>query len=280
MNLQELSNSFINALKETAKEESKEKTKELINNNGGEEIAEFVSDVVIGTAFDAGFSFLPVIGKPILEYRKNKAIKNIHHFLKLLSERIHILENANNYYDKEKLERIITIATDKVANELQEEKIKHIANGLLNSIEHNFSYDISILYFSILDRITLLEIEILKNYAMPFDERVEFFGRVIQEKFNVTDEGYFAAKNNLLRNGLLDNKTERYLQHDIDKILEAIQDMQEDISKITKYVNSNSKSKLKTKGNKKIWNKTKDSVQITKLGRNFIDYFINENLNR
>ncbi|RIO79341.1 hypothetical protein, partial [Staphylococcus gallinarum] len=91
------------------------------------------------------------------------------------------------------------------------------------------------------------------------------------------DTGYEAARNNLLRNGLLQNKTENYLQHDIDELIDSMEKAQKDIISIADYVESNKvKKKLRISNNKRTKNKTKDSVSISKLGNDFIKYFISE----
>ncbi|RIN57066.1 hypothetical protein BU052_08700, partial [Staphylococcus simulans] len=119
--------------------------------------------------------------------------------------------------------------------------------------------------------------EILKQYSIPYNERKEMWGRKIIDDFNITDAGYKAAKNNLLRNGLLQNKTENYLQHDIDEIMESMEKAQKDIISIADYLKSSkSKKRLRVSYNKKTKNKTKDSVSISELGNDFIKYFISE----
>ena len=128
-----------------------------------------------------------------------------------------------------------------------------------------------------MDRLTILEIEILKQYSLPYYEREDMWAKKIIDDFNITDEGYIAARTNLLRNGLLQNKTENYLQHDIDELLESMEKAQKDIISIADYIDSSkSRKRLKVSRNKKTKSKTKDSVSISKLGNAFIKYFISE----
>ncbi|PTJ14063.1 hypothetical protein [Staphylococcus simulans] len=263
-----LLDAFSSNLADGAKEELKTETLGV----GGE--------IMANTALDAFASLLPIMGGTISGHIKNKAIKNQSIYIKELSKRVDILEKANdtdNQEYNEKIDDLYILGSETSARTKQEEKIKYISNGVLNTIKHNFSYDISILYFSILDRMTILEIEILKQYSIPYNERKEMWGRKIIDDFNITDAGYKAAKNNLLRNGLLQNKTENYLQHDIDEIMESMEKAQKDIISIADYLKSSkSKKRLRVSYNKKTKNKTKDSVSISELGNDFIKYFISE----
>lgn len=264
--------SLLDAVSSNLADEAKEELKTETLSIGGE--------IMANTALDAVASLVPIMGNAISGHMKNKAIKNQSIYIQELFKRLDILEKANNTNDEEyseKIDDLYILGSETSAKAKQEEKIKYISNGVLNSIKHNFSYDISILYFSILDRITILEIEILKQYSIPDYEREEMWARKIIHNFNITDTGYKAAKNNLLRNGLLQSKTENYLQHDIDEIIESMEKAQKDIISIADYLkNNNSKKRLKVSYNKKTKNKTKDSVSISGLGNDFIKYFISE----
>ncbi|WP_436959421.1 hypothetical protein [Staphylococcus xylosus] len=263
---------FLGAASENLADQAKEELKTETLSTGGE----LVTDIAIDTF--AGM--VPVIGHTISGYRKTKAIKNQSIFINELCKRIDILEEANNKNDKEyheKIDELYILGSETSNLAKQQEKIKYISNGVLNAIKYDFSYDISILYFSILDRMTILEIEILKQYNIPYFEREELWGQKIIKDFNITEAGYDAAKSNLLRNGLLQSKTESYLQHDIDKLLDSMETAQKDIINIADFIESNKKNKkIKISKNKKTKNKTKDSISISKLGRDFVNYFISE----
>ncbi|MDW4041412.1 hypothetical protein QI289_00255 [Staphylococcus saprophyticus] len=268
----EILDAFLGAASDNLADQAKEVLKTETLSTGGE----LVTDIAIDTF--AGM--VPFIGHTISGYRKTKAIKNQTIFINELCKRIDILEEANNKKDKEyheKIDDLYLLGSETSNLAKQQEKIKYISNGVLNAIKHDFSYDMSILYFSILDRMTILEIEILKQYNIPFFEREELWAQKIIKNFNITEAGYDAAKSNLLRNGLLQNKTEHYLQHDIDELLDSMETAQRDIINIADFIESNKKNKkLKISKNKKTKNKTKDSVSISELGRNFVSYFIND----
>lgn len=265
-------NTLLGAASDNLADEAKEKLKTEALDTGGEIMANIALDTVAG--------FVPIMGNAISGYMKSKALKNQSLYIKELYKRLDILEQANNTDDEEyseKIDDLYILGSETSAKAKQEEKIKYISNGVLNTIKHNFSYDISILYFSILDRLTILEIEILKQYSIPYYERENMWWKKIIDDFNITDTGYEAARNNLLRNGLLQNKTENYLQHDIDELIDSMEKAQKDIISIADYVESNKvKKKLRISNNKRTKNKTKDSVSISKLGNDFIKYFISE----
>lgn len=263
---------LLGAASDNLADEAKEELKTEALGSGGEIMANIALDTVAG--------FVPVMGNAISGYMKTKAIKNQTLYIKELYKRVDILEQANDIDDEEynrKIDDLYILGSETSAKAKQEEKIKYISNGVLNTIKHNFSYDISILYFSILDRLTILEIEILKQYSIPYYEREDMWVKNIIEDFNITDTGYEAAKSNLLRNGLLQNKTENYLQHDIDELIDSMEIAQKDIISIASYIESSkAKKKLKISNNKKIKNKTKDSITISSLGNDFIKYFVSE----
>ncbi|PTL18622.1 hypothetical protein BUZ08_00260 [Staphylococcus gallinarum] len=265
-------NTLLGAASDNLADEAKEKLKTEALDTGGEIMANIALDTVAG--------FAPIMGNAISGYMKSKALKNQSLYIKELYKRLDILEQANNTDDEEyseKIDDLYILGSETSAKAKQEEKIKYISNGVLNTIKHNFLYDISILYFSILDRLTILEIEILKQYSIPYYERENMWWKKIIDDFNITDTGYEAARNNLLRNGLLQNKTENYLQHDIDELIDSMEKAQKDIISIADYVESNKvKKKLRISNNKRTKNKTKDSVSISKLGNDFIKYFISE----
>ncbi|WP_218696853.1 hypothetical protein [Mammaliicoccus sciuri] len=262
--------SILNATSENLADEVKEELKTDALNTG----SELLADITIDTAA----SLIPYMGNAIVNYRKGKTIRNQAMYLNELAKRVEILEaaNKNNNQDyKDKVDEIFIMGSESAASTKQTEKIEYISNGVLNSIKNDFSYDISILYFSILDRLTILEIEILKQYSLPYYEREVGWNQKIIEKFKITDPGYNAARNNLLKNGLLESKTENFIQHDIDEILTSIETAQKDIINIAEFIeNAKRNKKLKISKNKKTKSKTKDSVLISKLGNDFVKYFI------
>lgn len=265
-------NTVVEATSDNLANQAKESMKTEALSAGGEMMADIAIDSVAG--------FIPVIGNAISGYRKNKAINNLNVFIQELHKRVSILEEANKSENKdyqEKIDDFYVIGSDITVKTTQEEKIKYIANGVLNSIKNDFSYDISILYFSVLERMTILELEILKKYNQFIFDRGEDWVSEIIESFNINMPGFKAAKSNLIRAGLLQNKTESYLQHDIDEITDALITVQNDINKTVEYINSSTnKRKLKTSKSKKVKNKTKDSVSISKFGKDFVEHFITD----
>lgn len=270
--LGDIINTVVEATSDNLADQAKESMKTEALSAGGEMMADIAIDSVAG--------FIPVIGNAISGYRKNKAINNLNVFIQELHKRVSILEEANKSENKdyqEKIDDFYVIGSDITVKTTQEEKIKYIANGVLNSIKNDFSYDISILYFSVLERMTILELEILKKYNQFIFDRGEDWVNEIIESFNINMPGFKAAKSNLIRAGLLQNKTESYLQHDIDEITDALITAQNDINKTVEYINSSTnKRKLKTSKSKKVKNKTKDSVSISKFGKDFVEHFISD----
>lgn len=183
---------LLGAASDNIAEQAKEELKTDALGMGGEMMANIALDTLAG--------FVPVVGNAISGYMRNKAIKNQCLYIKELHKRLDILAQANDTDDEEyskKIDDLYILGSETSVKAKQDEKIKYISNGVLNSIKHDFSYDISILYFSVLDRLTILEIEILNQYSIPYYERENMWGRKIIDDFNITDTGYEAAKNNL-----------------------------------------------------------------------------------
>ncbi|RIO78866.1 hypothetical protein, partial [Staphylococcus gallinarum] len=144
-------NTLLGAASDNLADEAKEKLKTEALDTGGEIMANIALDTVAG--------FAPIMGNAISGYMKSKALKNQSLYIKELYKRLDILEQANNTDDEEyseKIDDLYILGSETSAKAKQEEKIKYISNGVLNTIKHNFLYDISILYFSILDRLTIL----------------------------------------------------------------------------------------------------------------------------
>ncbi|GEP85345.1 Uncharacterised protein [Staphylococcus piscifermentans] len=263
---------IIQSILEAFSAKASEETKEYLGTETMEKGAQLITDVTV----DSITGLIPYIGPQILNFKARQAITNQKIFMEEIKKRLNILEKAVEEGGEEyqqKIDNIFLIGSDATNRCMQEDKIKYIANGVLNSIDNDYSFDMSILYFSILDKITILEIEILNNLKIPYYERKENYKSEIIKKFNITEEGYTAAKYNLIKVGLLESRTENYIQHDIDNILKSLLDAQKDINEISNFLKNKSK-KLKVSGNKKVNSKTKNTIKISKLGSDFINHFI------
>lgn len=246
---------IIQSILEALSTKASEETKEYLGTEAMEKGTQLIADVTV----DSITGMIPYIGPQISSFRARQAISNQKIFFKEIAKRLDILEKAIGKGGEEyqqKIDNIYLIGSDATNRCIQEDKIRYIAKGVLNSIDNDYSFDMSILYFSILDKVTILEIEILKNLNVPYYERRENYKSKIIKNFNITEEGYTAAKYNLIKVGLLESRTENYIQHDIDNILKSLLVAQKDINKISDFLRNKSK-KLKVSGNKKIKSKKK-----------------------
>lgn len=254
--------------------------KQLIPDGMKEGFQMIVSEAVIET----GVSVIPAIGNTVASLRVNRKIHNIEELTKQLASRIDEIESRVDQAsdgDKAVYADCIDFAYESVGHYTQEEKIKYLVNGLVHLINtDDISYDISYLYINTLNRMTLLDIAVLKLYANPFDEEGQ--PRTYQEvydEFNIEYEQYTAVQSNLVILGLLETKTDQALEKDLETLEKQIDRIDKNVNKVFNMLESVLKEKklrgsikLK-KGNYRL--KSKDKFVVSKFGREFYRYFVN-----
>lgn len=259
--------SFLNA----ASQVGSENTKELLISNAKDGIGGMLIDM----GLDTSFGMIPGLGNAYMGHKMNKRHEIMKEFLYELNRRQSSLEKKLgklNDTQKEFSDVVTELALETALNTKQKDKIKLIINGIENTLGQDISFDMTVLYFSILDRLTLLEIELLKiksNY-----NRDEDWYRNLLNVFNVTHEGYKAAESNLVHNGLMEIRTEKYLQKDIDLLIGHVEKLQSNMNKVERYLQGKD-NKLKTSNMISVRNRTKDITEVSKLGRDFINHFLN-----
>lgn len=155
----------------------------------------------------------------------------------------------------------------------------------------NPSFDVAYLYFDTLDKLTLLDIDVLKlyyytNYYLMIDNIDDYDGPTnydeILTKYDIDYSQYEAIRENLLRLGLLENEYDNKIEKDYKNVEQAIKELRTTVSSLYEVVNGKKKvstiKKLTSKSDVKF--KAKDKLKISKFGRNFVKHFlveINEN---
>ncbi|MFI3545150.1 hypothetical protein V5G65_03600 [Mammaliicoccus sciuri] len=264
---QALLESFLNA----ASQVGSDSTKELLTSNAKDSVGGILMDI----GLDTSFGMVPGLGNAYIGHKMNKRHEIMKEFLRELNRRQDSLEKKMGELDdtqKEFSDVITELALETALNTKQKDKIKLIINGIENTLGQDISFDMTVLYFSILDRLTLLEIELLK-IKTSYNRDEDWYRKLLSD-FNVTHEGYKAAESNLVHNGLMEVRTETYLQKDIDLLIDHVEKLQSNMNKIDRHLQGKDK-KLNLSNMRRVRNRTKDVTEVSKLGRDFMNYFIN-----
>ncbi|WP_088189018.1 hypothetical protein [Desulfosporosinus sp. FKA] len=223
-------------MKENLKNQLKESFDTVLG--GGASLAGgLLSDTLFG-------QIAPGIATTILSYKQKRSEKMLFNAMEQLKGRIVKIEDViKQMSDIEKTfisEKLIPIAFDSITEEIQEEKIKFIINGINTAIENKVSNeDIIIAYYDVLNSLRLADIRILiQLYKESKKTAVSY---LIDENRNSMNK-YEAIETHILR------KLESLCLASIQK---TIGDLQGDfISKATP-----------------------DKVRISTLGVQFIEFF-------
>lgn len=171
-------------------------------------------------------------------------------------------ENYREFRDK-----YFGLVSNYVLDEVQEEKIKYITNGFINlSQVSHIKEDFVLTYYDTLKDLRIIDIDILKLYYEsynPFTESGKTLNDIFKE-YNIDYDQYDAIREKLARLGVLTTKREKK----IDDLYNNILNMQDYLEKISKGKKANLKSFKRID--------KKDSFQISKFGREFIDFFISD----
>lgn len=274
---------FLSISSEYGKEILKEEAIPLITN----ELVKQGGNVLI----DYGANMIPGIGGAISEYRTSKKIKNIEKMMTILNENTDTLKEKFEHQtieNKEVLDSIFEMVVGKIENISQEEKIKYMVDGYSEFLDlKNPSFDVAYLYFDTLDKLTLLDIDVLKlfyygNYYLMIDNIDSYDGPTsydeVLTKYDIDYSQYEAIRENLLRLGLFENEYDDKIEKDYKNVEQAIKELRITVSGLYDVVNGKKKvstiKKLTSKSDVKF--KAKDRLKISKFGRNFVKHFLVE----
>ena len=225
---------------------------------------DLVLDGVVGTV-------VPGVMNTVLSYKQKRQEKMFIEFMNNIKDKINILEDRlNNMNHEQYLEfkdKYFGLISDYVLDEVQEAKIKYITNGFINLCEvDKINEDFVLTYYDALKDLRIIDIAVLKLYSEiynPFNQSEKTFDDILVEH-NIDYDQYTAIREKLVRLGLLTTKRE----NKIDDLYNNILNMQDYLENISKG------KKAKLKSFKRI--DKKDSFQISKFGRAFIEFFIEE----
>lgn len=262
----------------------------LLEAGGADVVRQMIGDVAIET----GASVIPIVGQAISSYKVNKKISNLEKFINLVATRLDFfIERLNNSKldDREKYSELLDFAYDSVGSYGQKEKIQFLVNGLETIVNTDkISFDIAYLYINTLNRLSLLDISVIKLYSPPSryfnndqeNENAEFKTyQDVLDKFNITMEQYNAVRSNLNILGLLEKKTDQTLEKDLSELEDHIKRIDSNVklihSDLELIMNPKKKiSKLKKIKVQKIKINADDKFVVSKFGKDFYKYFLNK----
>lgn len=267
----------------------------VVANYAGEEIKEITSDLIsdqfaklaANATIDIGSSMIPGIGNAITSYRTNRRISNLDialSELKNMCESLYASFEKQKQENKEILDRIFHMMLEKVAEVEQQEKITYMINGYSKMLSlDNPSFDIAYLYYDTLDKLTILDISVLKlmfSFKLMNSDKINSPKdyKQILTSFDINRDQYKAVKANLYRMGLLENNYDDALEQDVRKIEESIIDMRKTLKDITNLIKSGAKrNRINVLGRDPRFKiKTHNQLIISKFGQDFVEFFIDE----
>lgn len=269
----------LSVVSEQGKDILKENVVPLITN----ELARQGGDILI----DYGASLIPGIGGAITEFRTNKKIKNLEVMVQAISKRDEELKEKfekQTLKNKQILDEIFEMVIRKIESTSQSEKIEFMINGYSEFLNlDNPSFDVAYLYFDTLDKLTILDISVLKlSYRANTLEDIDGYSNYeeLLKAFDINYDQYVAIRENLNRLGLMENEYDDKLVKDINNLQVAIDEIRGSTESIIKALSGARNAKIKTLSNKsKVRLKAKDRLKISKFGRDFIRFFIINNPN-
>lgn len=218
----------------------------------GSPMLEMISSIflegVAGTA-------VPGVGNMILAYKQKRAEKNaeilISQILKRQDEFDEKLKRLDGSKIKEITQDYFDIMLDYAVNEKQREKIAYIVNGYIKLPEQgNFTEDFVLLYYDTLAELTLLDIRVLKLCSPDWKEDNSM--KVMSDcKIDSGQLRHIVDK--LYRKGLLEQKSEKNIDENFQKVIAMIKEQKDEEIKKVGYI---------------------ETHQLSEFGKNFLEFFL------
>lgn len=150
-----------------------------------------------------------------------------------------------------------------------------MVNGFVNITNHEHVTDDFILtYYDVLKELRMVDISVLRlmynaRYVFGKDSNESFHD--VMEKHGISYEQYESVRRNLQRIGLLTTKTDLNITDDLEEIVDKFKELYKYLDKATDPKFKRSLPKLKLP---KL--KSKENLQLSKFGKDFVEFFINK----
>ncbi|AVB08460.1 MULTISPECIES: hypothetical protein [Bacillus amyloliquefaciens group] len=245
------------------------------SSTGADVVKELTSNLVGEFLVEVGASAIPGVGGAVSSYKRVRFEKNIKKLVEGLANRIEELKSSledKSETQQHKINTLFTYVLDYVIDEKQELKIDIMVNGFINISHHeDISEDFVLTYYDVLRDLRLIDISVLRFYSKlkNYDQEGQITIIDILEEYEVSYEQYESVRHNLLRFGLLTTKKDY-------KVIDDIEELSQSISNIHKYFKAikEGKKRLPTLKDPKI--KSTDKFELSKFGKDFVWFFLND----
>lgn len=247
--------------------------------NVGSEIAkESVSNIVGELTVDTVSSFLPGIGGAMSSYKRIRMEKNLTILINQIQKKQEkITDNLRKQTEtnQKKLDELLQYIIEIVAEEYQDEKIEYMVNGYVQLTEHEqITSDFVMHYYDILKQLRMVDIAVLRlyyqnTYLFPADSEREDF-RDVMDRHGMSYDQYNSVRETLRRYGLLELEIKDDTEDDMTKLESGINK----IVAFLEHINKGKKTRPPKVEKVKIRQKTRESIKLSKFGRDFNNFFI------
>lgn len=225
-------------------------------------VGSVVSETVVGQV-------LPGVTTAVLAYRQKRTERNMERFFNEIKLREDEFNNRLADLEEKKLfdfkDKYFGLITDYVIDEVQEDKIKYIVNGLVNLASYeSIQEDFVLTYYDTLRNLRLADIVVLKfYYNLSYNFKGQNYQTVLDET-GLDYEQYLAIREKLIRVKLIETRRDNEIGKLFDNVIE-----------IEKFLTGKNKQKLSLKSLSSFL----DNINISKYGANFLKFFVNEQTN-
>jgi len=223
-------------------------------------IATFMGESLLGQVLPGVTSVYFSYKQKRMEENMERLITEVKKHEDELNQRLSRLESGSIIKFRD---TYLGIISDYVIDEVQEDKIEFIVNGLVNLAGYEIIQDDFVLtYYDTLRDLRIIDIAILKMYYCSYNALPTKNFQEILNEFGMDYSQYDAVREKLSRMGLLRTRREKEMD-DLYKNVIEIQGFIEELNK--------GKTKKLSRLNRLSKN---DSYDISVFGRNFIEFFI------
>ncbi|UVI27622.1 hypothetical protein [Paenibacillus spongiae] len=226
---------------------------------------------IIGSVISDGVAgqILPGVTSAYMSYKQKRTEQNIARFAEEVKAKEHLFDERLSRVEETVMESLkekyVGVVTEYAIDEIQEEKIKFLVNGLLSlSLHEVVQEDFVLTYYDTLRELRMADISVLKFYYEISNGTNTNQYTDLLPSWNLDEDQYLAVREKLARLGLL--KTRR--ESEVDHLYRNVIDIQN-------FLEAASKGKSAKLARFKRLTKN-DNYFISMFGRSFIEFFVNE----
>lgn len=253
----------------------KEKAKDLFLASA-EQSADIVSSLFLEGVVG---SVIPGVSGAMLAYKQKRQERIYCAFMEEVQAKMGVMEKRLERLSQDALiafkDKYFGMISDYVLEEVQEKKVKYLANGLVNLAGmEDANEDFLLTYYDTLRDLRIIDIVILRrkydfNYHITPLESYNVF----LQKAGLEDQQYKLVSEKLKRAGLLITKREKSKNQ--DDLYKNVEKMQNYLTSLEKYLDATEKGRKvrlpKLPTLKEV--DQQESFEISKFGRDFVQFF-------